>query len=320
MSMNKLYAWLSATVLVLAALSCSKGDEDPNPNGMKTGLMGKLLYTFVGTVSELDLATNVERIYFTFNTYGFNDWNMGLDGQYRLLSEREPGEYYLTKFTLVKNADGIIAGEFNYDSPNDNGTNYVGLLSPDNTKMLVQPDLHNGIVIADLEGNVLTHLEGINNGTENITLGLGDEVLWLPDHSILFTADERYILRSAPPYTNVNLVREMPYTQWGNLTVNHAGTKIALQVDKHIRLMDVDGQNLVQVTESNGLERSAVFSPDDKYLAVAKKYGDISYWNLAIVPNDGKIHNMDSDPSVIRVQPEGENILAAVDGNFVWIP
>src|SRR5690606_38184751 len=151
-------------------------------------------------------------------------------------------------------------------------------------------------------------------------LGLGDEALWLPDNSILFTADERYILRSSPPYTHVSLVREMPYTQWGNLAVNRAGTKIALQVDKHIRLMDVDGQNLVQVTESNGLEWSAVFSPDDKYLAVAKKYGDISYWNLAIVPNDGKIHNMDSGPSVIRVQPEGESISAAVDGNFVWIP
>lgn len=306
---------------IFFAVSCSKGDGEVDDNGTATGLTGKLLYSFTGTVSQLDLATNVESVYFTYNTYGFNGWDMGRDGQYRLVSEREAGEFTLTHLTLVRNADGVIVDELDYDSPNDNGTNYTGRLSPDNTKALFAPDYDNGIVITDLDGNVLVHLEGINNGTENIALGLGDEAIWLSDNSILFTADDRYILKSSPPYTNLSLVREMPYTQWGNLSVNRSGTKIALMVDKHIHLMDANGQNMIQVTNSNALEISAVFSPDDKYLAVAKKFGDQNgYHSLVLVPNDGNLYDIDSDPGVVWVQPEGENIPAAVSGNYCWIP
>ncbi len=310
----------SPLLVILAALltvCCSKDNGTPE---RAKGLKGKLLYTFSGTVRELDLGSNDQRVFFTYNTYSFGHWHMSHDYQYRLTSEREPGVYNATKFTLVKNADGIIADEFDYMEPTGNGTGLRGQLSPDRAKVLIEPTLTSGVVISDLDGNHLHHFEGINVAGTPIALELGDEALWLPDNSVLFTLDDRFILRSSPPYTEISLIREMPYTQWGNLAVRPDGTQLAMQLDLHIYVMDLDGGEPRQVTTSNAVEVSAQFSPDGRYLVVEKKYGDISYFNLAIVPNDGQVHDMDNGETVTVVQPNGSNIPAAVSGAYFWVP
>lgn len=317
---SKIVSSAAAILATIFALSCSKNSDTPDGGNGGTGLNGKLRYTFVGTVTELDLRSNEERVFFTYNTYGFGDWHLSWDGKYRLVSEREPGEYYATKFTLVNNENGIVVNEFDYIPPSGTGTGFGGQLSPDNSKVLIRPSLESGIVITDLDGNHLQHFAGINVGGTTIPLGLGDEALWLPDNSVLFTLDDRYILKSPPPYTEISLVREMPYTQWGGLDVSHDGTQLAMQIDLHIYVMDLDGGDPVQVTTSKGVELSVGFSPDGKHLVVGKKYGDISYFNLAIVPNDGKVYDMDTDKAVIVVQPNGDNIPAAVNGQYFWVP
>ncbi|HWK59078.1 MAG TPA: hypothetical protein VNQ80_17165 [Parapedobacter sp.] len=302
--------------------SCAKKDDGPSGNngGANGGLTGKLIYSFVGNVYQLDLQTNRQSTYFTYNTYGFNSWDMSWDEQFRLATEREAGVFDVAKVTLIRNADGTIVDEFDYDSPYGTNTKIAALLSHDNTKVMYHPTFDNGIVITDLDGNVLTHLEGVNVGTDPVAFGISDEVLWLPDNSILFTLDERYIAKSDPPYNSLSLVKEMPYTQWGNLRVNKQGTQLALMVSNHIYVMDIDGGNLRQVTESSGGEIHADFSPDGNHLLVAKKIGPtFFYWNLAVIPNDGQLHNMDSGKEVIIIQPEGENTLPAVDGGTFWI-
>ncbi|WP_262246713.1 TolB family protein [Parapedobacter soli] len=309
-----------AVLVGLLTLACSKNNDTPGNGNGTTGLKGKLLYTFAGTVSELDLSSNDERVFFTYNTYGFNSWHMSRDYRYRLVSEREPGMYNGVKFTLVNNANGIIADEYDYIGPSASETGVGGQLSPDNTMALISPTLNDGIVITDLDGNHLHHFEGINVNGTTIEIGLGDEALWLPDNGILFTLGERYILRSSPPYTEVSLLREMPYTQWGNLRINNTGTQLCLQIDLHIYVMDLDGGDPVQVTNSKGVELSAAFSPDGRHLVVGKRLGDVTYFNLAIVPNDGKVYDMDNDPAVIIVQPNGDNIPAAVNGQYFWTP
>lgn len=321
--MKQSITWWSALAVLatLLSFSCSKSDNNPDEQGNNgTGLTGRLLYTFVGEVSELDLSSNDERVFFTYNIYGFGHWHMSHDYQYRLISEREPGMYNATKFTRVKNADGIIVDEFDYTEPTGNATGVHGQLSPDNSMVLIAPTLESGVVIIDLDGNHLHHFEGIDVGGTTVALGLGDEALWLPDNSVLFTLADRYILKSSPPYTQISLVREMPYTGWGSLAVNPKGTQLAMQLNLHIYIMNLDGGEPMQVTTSKGVETSAKFSPDGKHLVVAKKYGDISYFNLAIVPNDGKMYDMDSDEAVFVIQPNGDNIPAAVHGGYFWVP
>lgn len=309
-------------VAVFGILSCSKnkGANPDNENGGNRSLTGKLLYTFTGNVYQLDLQTNRQSTYFSFNTYGFNSWDMGLDRQFRLTSEREAGVFDVAKITLIRNSDGTIADEFDYVSPKGVDTDVKALLSPDNKKVLYSPTFDNGIVITDLEGKVLTHLEAVNTETGPMAFGISDEVRWLPGNRIVFTLNERYIFRSDPPYTDLTLVKEMPYTVWGNLRANKQGTQLAMMVSNHIYVMDVDGNDLRQVTESSGGEIQADFSPDGKHLLVAKKIGPtFFYWNLAIIPNDGQVYNMDSDEEVTVIQPEGEEILPAVDGPTFWV-
>ena len=125
------------TLLLIAALgiwSCGKNDDsDPDKgNGGMGNLVVKLIYTFTGDVYQLDLRTNRQSTYFTFNTYGFNSWDMGRDGQFRLTSEREAGVFDVAKITLIRNSDGTIADEFDYDSPRGTDTKVQALLSPDN--------------------------------------------------------------------------------------------------------------------------------------------------------------------------------------------
>ncbi|WP_353182809.1 hypothetical protein [Parapedobacter lycopersici] len=317
---------IQTITLVLVALlgisSCSKNDgaNPGNEDGRNGNLTGKLIYTFTGNVYQLDLQTNRQRTYFTFNTYGFNYWDMSRDEQFRLTSEREAGVFDVAKITLIHNLDGTIADEFDYVSPKGTDTNVKALLSPDNKNVLYSPTLDNGIVITDLDGNVLTHLEAVDTEAGPVMFGINDEVLWLPGNRIVFTLGDRYIFQSDPPYTSLTLVKEMPYTLWGNLRVNKQGTQLAMMVSNHIYVMDVDGNDLRQVTESSDGEIHADFSPDGKHLLVAKKIGPtFFYWNLAIIPNDGQVYNMDNDEAVIVIQPDGEEILPAVNGATFWI-
>lgn len=312
-----------ALLTAIGFMSCSKSnDTKPDDDNVGNGhLSGKLIYTFTGNVYQLDLKTNKESTYFTFNTYGFNGWDMSRDEQVRLTSEREAGVFDAAKITLVRNSDGIIVDEFDYYSPNGLDTNVETFLSPDNKRVMFSPTFDNGIVITDLDGKVLTHLEAVNvKAGSSVAFGVNDEVLWLPGNSILFTLDEQYVFKSDPPYTSLTLVKEMLYTQWGNLRVNKQGTQISMMVSNHIYVMDVDGKNFRQVTESSGSEIYADFSPNGKHLLVAKKIGStFFYWNLAIVPNDGKVYNMDNGEEIIVIKPIGANILPAVDGASFWI-
>lgn len=317
MKSRKFYALLLAIFFVIA---CSK-DKQENPASEFSGIDGTLYYTFAGNVFQLDLQTGIQSLYFSYNTYSFGNWDLSMDGKYRLTSEREPGEYQKTKFKLLNANNGLIVKEFNYIPPEGSGTGYLGQLSPDNSKILIKPDLYNGIVIADMDGNILHHLEKINDSE----LELGDDVIWLPDNSILLTLDERYILKSEPPYNSLTLVKEMEYEDWGNIYTNKSGSKISMFIGNHIYVMDIDGNNLTQVTDSDSGENFAIFSPNGKYLLVGANYvhGPIptgAIWNLKIIPNDGKIYNLNNDEKVVSVQPVNENIPAAVAGRSFWIP
>lgn len=319
---NRIQASTLVLAILLSMLSCGKSNSD-NPDNNNDGqkkLSGRLIYTFTGDVYQLDLKTNKKSTYFTYNTYGFNNWDMSSDGKYRLISEREGGVFDAAKITLIRNSDGKIVDGFDYVSPKGTDTHVMALLSPDNKKVLFSPTLENGIVITDMKGKILIHLEAVNTKSGPLSFEATDEVLWLPGNRIIFTLNEKYIFRSDPPYTSLKLVKEMPYTQWKNLRVNKQGTQLSIMVNNHIHVMDLDGKNFKQVTESSGGEMFADFSPDGKHFLVAKEIGPTYfYWNLAIIPNNGKVYNMDSDKEVIVIKPKGDDQLPAVDRATFWV-
>jgi hypothetical protein len=301
------------------SMSCSR-NKDSKGDGNFSNLQGNILYDFAGKVFRLDLNTGISSVYFSYNTYSFNNWHISRDGKYKLTSERRPGTIAETRFKLLQASDDQVLKEFDYVAPFGNNQDYAGTLSPDNSKILIRPDYENGIVIIDTDGNLLNHLPGINNAK----FDWGDEVVWMPDNSLLLTFQHKYIFRSTPPFSTLDLIKEMNYERWGNINVNKDGTKISFYIGNHIYVMDMDTKEPVQITESERSENMGIFSPDGKHLLVGSDYIHApltgSVWKMKIIPNDGKKYHLENDDAVISVKPVNENIEASVSGRTLWMP
>lgn len=318
---------ITRTLFILATLAglfslllggCSKDDDDDGGSKL-SNLPGYIYHEYTSEVMEIDMRTGEESAFFSYNAYSTVGWGLSRDRKLRIVSTREPGMYDRNRFTIVNAADQTIVKEFDYVPRYGNNTNNLGKISFDNSLIMVTPDRDNGIVILDMDGNVKYEMLGI--GEESFTLD--DDAVWLPNNSILVRFKNRLLLRSDPPYTNLSLVKEMNYENWGNIRVSNNGQKITFYINKHIHMMDINGENLVQVTDGNADEAFAEFSPDDKYLLIGADYVGLpasgnSHWFLKIIPADGKKYNLDSSPEVIRVIPKGSSSIIRANGVTAW--
>lgn len=319
--MKRMYLIFRAAALGIAMCTlagCAKDGADPAD---KPTLPGKIFHQYTTQVMEVDAGSWVEKNAFSYNAYSTVGWTMSRDGKYRLMSSREPGTYDRNRFRIVNTATEQIEKEFDYVPRFGNYTNNVGHISFDNTRILISPDWDNGIVILDMDGNVLHELTGI--GADDFTTD--DEAYWLPNNSLLVRFKDKYLLRSDPPYTDLQLVKELNYEQWGGVRVSNSGQKITLYINKHIHMMDINGENFVQVTEGSQDEAFAEFSPDDKYLLIAADYlhapvSRNSQWYLKIIPADGKAYDMENSSIVIDVIPQGSSSVVRANGVTVWRP
>lgn len=313
-SFKKLYI-----LLVAAAISgCSKDGESGGASG---SLNGSILHEYTTEVKKINLRNGSESTFFEYSAYSTVDWSVSQDGKLRLISERPAGVYDGNKFSLVNADDGSIIKEFMYRSPNSNSTRHTGQLSPDNSLIMISPDIDHGLAIIDTDGQVKHRIEGINGKD----LGAGDAAIWLPGNSILVSFDGKYLLKADAPYTNLTLVKEMNYEQWGAVDVSRDGQRLSIAIGNHIYLMNIDGSNLTQVTESSSVENFAKFSPDGKHLLVGCHYihapvSGRSNWKLKIIPADGKMYNLDSSPEVIPIVPGPISEREKASGNTFWIP
>ncbi|MDR7127913.1 hypothetical protein J2X69_000241 [Algoriphagus sp. 4150] len=312
---------LSAAILMIALSSgCSNEDEAPVlPGG---GQLSGGLYFDWATEGALAIntQTGVRSEFLPYDTKR-NGWSLSQDGRIVLTSMNPDIWTDEILFTMTNVDDGQIMKEFSYFPLNGGSKFKSGELSPDNTLVVISSTYEEGVVIIDTSGKLVTHLYDING--EKIELH--EQVKWLPGNSLLIT-HKKLLIKVDPPYKSGTLVKEMNYESWGDPAVDPAGQKIAVRVNNHIYLMNMDGSDFVQVTESNDREVAPVFSPDGKYLLVGTDYTKTgpfgALWYLKIIPADGKVYNVDpiypNSEGVIPVISNGENSVQAASGAMYW--
>lgn len=313
----KKHAYWLALVLLLTACSKKNDNDDNNtmPGNEFAGIGAGILYYNWATDGsiKLDLKTGVRGTFLGYNTR-LTSWDVSRDNTLLLTVTDAGSDYDSETYTITNIKDNTIVSKFL------KATGYANYTFPtfsyDKTRILVPPTDDDGILIMDLQGKILFNLVSFQ-GQE-----LGS-VVWMPDNTILFNVGNS-LYRSNKEFTTATLVKTLNFASWGNFSVSPDGSKIALQGGNHLWMMNADGSNLTQITESNSIEVVPVFSPDSKYLLVGSDYTITNqwgrYWYLDIIPADFNKYNFDkgADKRVIPVIAKGETSAEPSDGNIRW--
>jgi len=146
----------------------------------------------------------------------------------------------------------------------------------------------------------------------------------MPDNTLLIV-HKQFLLKSNTDFTQVSLIKEFDFQDWGTPAVSRDGKKITFAASNHIWLMNADGTDLKQVTKSSAFETSPQFSPDGKYLLIGTDFhvtgpfGSIFY--LKVIPADGRQYQLDDgaeSEGVIPLILNGKSQVEAGDGRIVW--
>ncbi|MFD2744310.1 MULTISPECIES: TolB family protein [Sphingobacterium] len=305
--------------LVVFVFACSK-DNDGAADKPSHTPTGNILYDNGEKIYSLDLSTGARKIYFEQNNYSLNSWDVSWDALTRLETSSIAGDFKNIRFSLINTGNGNISKEIIYPRLAGEDRLIAAKLTPDKSHILLEPDLNHGIVLLDLEGKIVKHLRTVND--KNLTLG--DRALMLADNSILFTFGGKHILKTSPPYDEIVAIKEMNYSDWGNVHASRDGLKLSVRIDKHIYIMNSDGTELTQATDSQTQEREGIFSPDGNFLLVASDYQPATFrpgtWSLNIVPLDGSKHIVGKNPSasVIVVKEQNSENVERGDDYMLW--
>jgi len=314
--MKKLILW--SFCLSLLSVACHKDKTDPEDPIMKEikQLPGTIYYKWADEgIFKFDPAT-AERSLLLPDQIRQNNWDVSWDNRLVLECEDIPGDYQASQFTISKIADGTIVKQFTYYA--SEGDIATGKLSPNGQLIAINPTFHDGIVITDLDGNIIQHIQTVNK--EKIT----EQPVWMPDNTLLF-AHKQYLLKTNKAFTEVSLVKEFDFNEWGQPVANKVGNKIAFVASKHIWLMNADGSDMKQVTTSSAEETNPQFSPNGSFLLIGTDahitgpFGSLFY--LKVIPADGQQYQVDDDQEsqgVIPIILSGKNETEAGDGSMVW--
>jgi len=319
--MKKHLYWIAFVLMIAACSKAAGGDDgttDPN-TGTNTGTTqlgtGILYYDWATEgVQKMDLKTGVKGVFLPYNTRR-NGWDVSRDNVWLLESRDDPNDYDGEIYTITNVKDNTIVSQFKKASGYANLTNPI--LSYDKKMILVPPTFDDGILILDLQGKILFNLVSYQGKK------LDGRVIWMPDNTFVFSQGNN-LYRTNTAFTQATLVKTFNFDTWGNFSVSPDGSKIALRGGNHLWMMNTDGSNLTQITESNNIEAWPVFSPDSKLLLIGYNYTLTSqlghWWNQAIIPADFGKYNMDekTDKRVILLVAKGEKSPEAADGITLW--
>lgn len=303
--------------LATVAVACNNDKDNPQNDSNKLKyLPGTIYYKWADHgVFNINLPTAKQSL-FLESSVKRNHWDVSWDNQLVLECTDVAGDIDASHFILSKISDGSIVKQFKYYATD--GDIATGTLSPNGKMIAINPTFKDGIVIVDLDGNVIETMQSIDN------VNLTKAPVWMPDNTLL-VPHKNYLLKTNATFTEVSTIKEFDFQDWGSPAVSKDGSKIAFVASKHIWMMNADGSNMKQITSSSQAETSPYFSPDGKFLLIGTNYhvtglfGGISY--LKVIPADGNQYNVDDgeeSEGVIPILLSGKSQLETSDSRTVW--
>lgn len=320
----KSFILLSLASILFFLQSCSK-DHDPSDSpGKGSWGMGRIYYTSpTEGVRYLDLATQTKGLLLPDN-YDRHDWDVSMDGKKTVTSSNTGDtDWDANLFTISNVSDGQITQQFRYYTTE--GDYASPKFSPNGSKIGVVPTYHDGIVIMNLKGQVEKHL--LSYGGQKINQNI---MAWMPDNTLLFMVGNK-LYRTNTAYTSASLITEINLSKWGAPQPSPDGSHIAYASGNHIWMMNADGSNKKQITQSTDEETYPTFSPDGKYLLIGTRFIESTgnpgsgvfsdgVWALAIIPADGQQYNVDegADKRVVQLRLRDKERNEICNGSMVW--
>ena len=304
-------------LLATVSVACDT-DKDHQQNNAKklSALPGTIYYKWADEgIFKIDLPTAQQHLFLKSNVQR-NHWDVSWDNQLVLECSDVVGDTDASHFVISKISDGTIVKQFKYYATD--GDIAVGTLSPNGKMIAIHPTFSDGIVITDLDGNVIETLMSIDN------VKIEKDPVWMPDNTLLIS-HKQFLLKTDATFTEVSTVKAFDFQDWESPAVSRDGSKIAFVASKHIWMMNADGTNMKQITNSNQAESSPAFSPDGKFLLIGTDahltglFGSISY--LKVIPADGNPYNVDDgqeSEGVIPILLPGKSQMETSDGRRIW--
>ncbi|HEY0274120.1 MAG TPA: hypothetical protein VGC22_13095 [Chitinophaga sp.] len=287
----------SAFLLCIFALplmtACSKKDDNgPGGGGGRAFGTGNIYYDWsegagLAVTYKVDLHSNARSKALAYDP-DRHAWDISRDGSKMIQSVADPNDYDGEIYRIINMSNGQTISEFK-----KKGTELSSftepLFSPDMTMIAVPPTFDRGLLLLNMQGQVLKEIVTIGGNK------IQGHIAWMPDNSIICTVGNT-IYRLNNSYTYGDVIANLNFSDWNHVTASNDGTKIAFAGGKHIWLMNADGSDPKQITTSNDEEGYPVFSPDGKNLLIGTDYvGETSAlqsWKLAIIPADGQQYNV----------------------------
>lgn len=323
-AMKKLFAPLFVMLLMTIFVACKKSGTSPGGNDNDYNYGTGSIFIKQGTegITRFNLSNGV--VSAVLANWQGGGWDISRDGAKGVKQVNKSS--YDTRYIIFNTDNGATIKEIFYE-PNDNNGG-LPYFSPDGTKLALRPVFEDGLVILDMNGNVLQNISGYGSTHDFKYL---DPICWEAGGTILFKKDGG-LWRTSPDFRRAEKVRDIPFADWqGETAASPDGKKIALSLGNHIWLMNADGSDFRVITESNQKELAPFFSPDSKYIAMkanarAPQDGDVggNAYHLCIVPADGQLYKVwpGEDKRVIhpmaKGQPDSRGLGKTVVGDFVW--
>lgn len=326
--MKNIYLIICISVGLLLT-ACSKDDNSSpdggnNGGGFPAGTTPGVIFIKQGTeeITKFDLSTGVVSTVMPSWTSG--GWDISWDGRKGV--KRNILQSYETQYIIFDMSTGATIKELLYQANGSNGG--APKLSPDGSKLALRPSVREGLVVLDMNGNILISTAGYGSSHEFEYL---DQIAWEPSGTILFKKDGG-LWRTTSDFRSATKVRDIPFDTWDGFAVaSPDGKKIAISAGKHIWLMNADGSDFHAVTQSEQEEHTPEFSPDSRYIMMRANFtsaagaaGGNKGYHLCVIPADGKLYDVrpGKDNRVIHPIEKGQSTASGlgktITGDFVW--